>query len=77
MLYSSLLFLYIAGEYTVVASTFEPELLGKFILTVASDIKLQIDPIPSEGAVSSFFLIKFFHLFSSIHFFLSRVCLKK
>lgn len=42
----------LAGEYTVVASTFEAELLGKFILTVASTVKLQVDPIPSEGAVS-------------------------
>lgn len=44
--------IYIAGEYTVVASTFESELLGKFILTVASSIKLQVECIPSEGAVS-------------------------
>lgn len=42
----------LAGEYTVVASTFEAELLGKFILTVASTVNLQVDPIPSEGAVS-------------------------
>ncbi|KAG1506407.1 hypothetical protein G6F48_008997 [Rhizopus delemar] len=32
------------------ASTFEPELLGKFILTVASNTKLSIEPIPLEGA---------------------------
>jgi hypothetical protein len=43
----------LAGEYTIVASTFEAELLGKFILTVASSIKLHAEPIPSEGAVSS------------------------
>lgn len=40
-----------AGCYTVVASTFEPDLLGKFILTVASNTKLSIEPIPLEGAV--------------------------
>jgi calpain-7 len=40
------------GEYTVVASTFEAELLGKFIMTVASSVRLQVDSIPSEGAVS-------------------------
>lgn len=40
------------GEYTVVASTFEADLLGKFILTVASSVKLQVESIPSEGAVS-------------------------
>lgn len=46
-------YLYIlAGEYTIVASTFEAELLGKFILTIASSIKLHAEPIPSEGAVS-------------------------
>ncbi|KAG2220383.1 hypothetical protein INT45_006554 [Circinella minor] len=38
------------GNYTVVASTFEPDLLGQFILTVASNIKVNVDPIPSEGA---------------------------
>ncbi|KAG2237583.1 hypothetical protein INT48_004485 [Thamnidium elegans] len=32
------------------SSTFEPELLGKFILTAASSVKLQTDAIPSEGA---------------------------
>ena len=45
------LFFLLAGNYTVVASTFEPDLLGQFILTVASNIKVNVDPIPSEGAV--------------------------
>lgn len=40
------------GDYTVVASTFEADLLGKFILTVASNTKLKVESIPSEGAVS-------------------------
>lgn len=39
-----------SGEYTVVASTFEADLIGKFILTVASSIAVQAEPIPSEGA---------------------------
>lgn len=43
---------FLAGDYTVVASTFEAELLGKFILTVASMINLQVEAIPAEGAVS-------------------------
>ncbi|CAO3701156.1 unnamed protein product [Rhizopus stolonifer] len=38
------------GDYTIVASTFEPDLLGKFILTVASNTALFIEPIPLEGA---------------------------
>ena len=42
----------IAGSYSVVASTFEPDLLGQFILTVASNIQVHTEPIPSEGAVS-------------------------
>lgn len=54
---------YVAGEYTVVASTFEPELLGKFILTVASSVKLQVDAIPSEGAVSFLKQAFFFFFF--------------
>ncbi|ORX43693.1 cysteine proteinase [Hesseltinella vesiculosa] len=39
-----------AGEYTLVASTFEAELVGEFDLTVASNISLDVEPIPSEGA---------------------------
>lgn len=35
----------------MVASTFEPDLLGKFILTIASSKNLQVESIPSEGAV--------------------------
>lgn len=42
----------LAGDYTVVASTFEAELLGKFILTVASMTNVQVEAIPAEGAVS-------------------------
>ncbi|KAF1798666.1 hypothetical protein V8B55DRAFT_1523513 [Mucor lusitanicus] len=38
------------GDYTVVASTFEAELLGKFILTVASMVDVQVEAIPAEGA---------------------------
>ncbi|OAD66727.1 calpain-like protease PalB/Rim13 [Phycomyces blakesleeanus NRRL 1555(-)] len=40
----------IPGSYTVVASTFEADLIGKFILTVASLVPLTVDPIPAEGA---------------------------
>ncbi|ORE08732.1 cysteine proteinase [Rhizopus microsporus var. microsporus] len=39
-----------SGDYTIVASTFEPDLLGKFILTVASTTQLYVEPIPLEGA---------------------------
>ncbi|KAI9016376.1 hypothetical protein CLU79DRAFT_763565 [Phycomyces nitens] len=38
------------GSYTVVASTFEPDLVGKFILTVASLAPVTVDSIPAEGA---------------------------
>ncbi|KAF7730256.1 calpain 7 [Apophysomyces ossiformis] len=38
------------GDYTIVASTYEADLLGQFILTVASNIQLNIEPIPTEGA---------------------------
>ncbi|KAI8339399.1 hypothetical protein BC941DRAFT_420385 [Chlamydoabsidia padenii] len=38
------------GVYTVVASTFEANMIGEFVLTAASDIPLTIEPIPSEGA---------------------------
>lgn len=41
-----------AGSYTVVASTFEVDLLGQFILTVASNIEVDVESIPPEGAVS-------------------------
>ncbi|ORZ25281.1 hypothetical protein BCR42DRAFT_445071 [Absidia repens] len=39
-----------AGVYTVVASTFEANLIGQFVLTAASDIPLIIEPISAEGA---------------------------
>ncbi|CDS12974.1 hypothetical protein LRAMOSA05158 [Lichtheimia ramosa] len=39
-----------SGSYTVVASTFEPDLIGQFILTVASNIKIHTESIPAEGA---------------------------
>ncbi|KAG0164986.1 calpain 7, partial [Apophysomyces sp. BC1015] len=38
------------GDYTIVASTYEADLLGQFILTVASNLGLQVEPIPTEGA---------------------------
>lgn len=59
----------------MVASTFEPELLDKFILTIASSIQLQVEPIPSEGAVSDIFSMSQ----KSCLFILSRfrACLKK
>jgi calpain-7 len=44
-------FTYLAGVYTVVASTFEANLIGQFVLTAASDIPLAIEPISTEGAV--------------------------
>ncbi|CAO3607815.1 unnamed protein product [Cunninghamella echinulata] len=39
-----------AGDYTVVASTFEADLIGQFVLTAASNIPITIEPIPAEGA---------------------------
>ncbi|CAO3624578.1 unnamed protein product [Cunninghamella blakesleeana] len=38
------------GDYTVIASTFEADLIGQFVLTAASNIPLTIEPIPAEGA---------------------------
>ncbi|KAI9300207.1 hypothetical protein BJ944DRAFT_31062 [Cunninghamella echinulata] len=40
-----------AGDYTVVASTFEADLIGQFVLTAASNIPITIEPIPAEGAI--------------------------
>ncbi|KAI8065856.1 hypothetical protein BC940DRAFT_303042 [Gongronella butleri] len=40
-----------AGDYTLVASTFEADLVGDFDLTVASSAPVAIEPIPAEGAV--------------------------
>ncbi|KAI9314987.1 hypothetical protein BX666DRAFT_1965459, partial [Dichotomocladium elegans] len=45
------------GNYTVVASTFEPDLLGQFILTLGSNREFHVEAIPSEGAVSNCQLI--------------------
>ena len=50
--------IYLAGEYTVVASTFEADLIGKFIMTVSSTTDLHIEPIPAEGAVRKYHLAK-------------------
>ncbi|RUS32309.1 LOW QUALITY PROTEIN: hypothetical protein BC938DRAFT_475762 [Jimgerdemannia flammicorona] len=41
-----------AGDYTVVASTFEAGLLNKFFLTIGCSTKFLVTPIPLEGAVS-------------------------
>ncbi|CAG8512546.1 16685_t:CDS:10 [Funneliformis mosseae] len=38
------------GDYTIVVSTYEPGLIGDFILTVASDVTFNVTPIPLEGA---------------------------
>ncbi|KAI8099416.1 uncharacterized protein BX664DRAFT_321198 [Halteromyces radiatus] len=38
------------GVYTVVASTFEADLIGEFVLTASSNIPLTIETIPAEGA---------------------------
>jgi len=42
----------LAGTYTVVVSTYNPGIIGKFSLTMQSQIKLSLTPIPAEGAVS-------------------------
>ncbi|KAF9921717.1 calpain 7 [Linnemannia zychae] len=38
------------GQYTVVVSTFEPNQIGKYKLTLQSHIDLSLTPIPIEGA---------------------------
>ncbi|KAF9400881.1 calpain 7 [Mortierella sp. AD011] len=38
------------GQYTVVVSTFEPNQIGKYKLTMQSHIELSLTPIPVEGA---------------------------
>ncbi|CAO3666907.1 unnamed protein product [Umbelopsis vinacea] len=38
------------GDYTIIASTYEPGLVGDFLLTVASNTQYTIDSIPVEGA---------------------------
>ncbi|CAG8529681.1 9745_t:CDS:10 [Funneliformis caledonium] len=38
------------GDYTIVVSTYEPGLIGDFILTVASNVTFNVTPIPLEGA---------------------------
>ncbi|KAF9356997.1 calpain 7 [Mortierella sp. NVP85] len=39
-----------SGTYTVVVSTYDPGIIGKFNLTMQSQIKLSLTPIPAEGA---------------------------
>ena len=46
----------IAGQYTVVVSTFEPNQIGKYKLTLQSHADLSLTRIPIEGAVSIFFI---------------------
>ncbi|KAM3589448.1 cysteine protease [Umbelopsis sp. WA50703] len=38
------------GDYTIIASTYEPGLIGNFLLTVCSNTQYAIDSIPAEGA---------------------------
>ncbi|KAF9129406.1 calpain 7 [Mortierella sp. GBA39] len=38
------------GQYTVVVSTFDPDQIGKYKLTLQSHIDLSLTPIPIEGA---------------------------
>ena len=40
----------LAGEYTVVASAFEPHHMGSFSLKVDSSYPFDLKPIPQEGA---------------------------
>lgn len=47
----------IAGAYTVVVSTYDPGIIGKYRLTMQSQIKLSLTSIPAEGAVSLLILI--------------------
>ncbi|KAG9296332.1 hypothetical protein G9A89_014924 [Geosiphon pyriformis] len=39
-----------AGDYTIVASTYEPGLIGDFILRVSSNVNFTLVPIAAEGA---------------------------
>ncbi|CAO3688508.1 unnamed protein product [Umbelopsis ramanniana] len=38
------------GSYTIIASTYEPGLVGDFLLTIASNTQYTVDSIPVEGA---------------------------
>ncbi|CAG8611819.1 6340_t:CDS:10 [Cetraspora pellucida] len=38
------------GDYTIVISTLEPGLVGDYVLTVASNVKFNLNSIPLEGA---------------------------
>ncbi|KAH8549492.1 hypothetical protein BGW37DRAFT_501400 [Umbelopsis sp. PMI_123] len=38
------------GSYTIIASTYEPGLVGDFLLTIASNAEFTVDAIPVEGA---------------------------
>ncbi|CAG8715755.1 6190_t:CDS:2, partial [Racocetra persica] len=38
------------GDYTIVISTFEAGLVGDYVLTVASNVKFNLNSIPLEGA---------------------------
>ncbi|KAG0229724.1 calpain 7 [Mortierella sp. GBA43] len=39
-----------AGTYTVIVSTYDPGIIGRYTLTMESQIKLALTPIPAEGA---------------------------
>ncbi|CAG8544795.1 17552_t:CDS:10 [Acaulospora colombiana] len=38
------------GDYTIVVSTYDPDMIGDFTLTVASNITFKVTPLPPEGA---------------------------
>jgi hypothetical protein len=72
----------IAGQYTVVVSTFEPNQIGKYKLTLQSHMDLPLTPIAVEGAVSlplyCLFILTIANPKANASMFLSiRACLKR
>lgn len=42
--------LFLAGDYTLIVSAFEPRHLGAFKLRIESSLRFDLTPIPQEGA---------------------------
>jgi len=51
------LFSNVAGDYTIIVSTYDAGLCGDFKLTVACNSEFQINEIPPEGAVCTWIYV--------------------